>query len=85
MREYLTLLQAMERDLPGKRVEEFYFLARTVLVKDEAHLDRFRPGLRHGVQGLETLGEAVEPAAIPEEWLRKLAEKIPHPTKRRPT
>ena len=32
LREYLTLLQAMERDLAGKRVEEFYFLARTVLV-----------------------------------------------------
>jgi hypothetical protein len=31
----------MESDLADKRVEEFYFLARTVLVKDESNLDRF--------------------------------------------
>jgi uncharacterized protein with von Willebrand factor type A (vWA) domain len=75
LREYLTLLQAMESDLADKRVEEFYFLARTVLVKDESNLDRFDRVFASVFKGLETLGEAVEPAAIPEEWLRKLAEK----------
>ncbi|SOR27453.1 conserved protein of unknown function [Methylorubrum extorquens] len=75
LREYLTLLQAMESDLADKRVEEFYFLARTVLVKDESNLDRFDRVFASVFKGLETLAEAVEPAAIPEEWLRKLAEK----------
>ncbi|RZK82987.1 MAG: VWA domain-containing protein, partial [Methylobacterium sp.] len=75
LREYLILLGALERDLADKRVEEFYFLARTALVKDEAHLDRFDRVFGSVFKGLETVGEAVAPVAIPEEWLRKLAEK----------
>ncbi|TXN34448.1 VWA domain-containing protein [Methylobacterium sp. WL30] len=75
LREYLVLLGALERDLAEKRVEEFYFLARTALVKDEGHLDRFDRVFGSVFKGLETVGEAVAPTAIPEEWLRKLAEK----------
>ncbi len=75
LREYLVLLGALERDLPGKSVEEFYFLSRTALVKDEAHLDRFDRVFGTVFKGLETVGEAVEAVPIPEEWLRKLAEK----------
>jgi uncharacterized protein with von Willebrand factor type A (vWA) domain len=41
LREYLTLLDALDRDLAEKRVEEFYFLARACLVKDERNLDKF--------------------------------------------
>ena len=75
LREYLILLGALERDLADNRVEEFYFLARTALVKDEAHLDRFDRVFGSVFKGLETVGEAGAPVAIPEEWLRKLAEK----------
>jgi hypothetical protein len=75
LREHLTLLQALDGDLPGKRVEEFYFLARALLVKDERNLDRFDRVFGEVFKGLETVGEALEPAPIPEEWLRKLAEK----------
>ncbi len=75
LKEYLVLLGAMERDLPGKSVEEFYFLSRTALVKDEAHLDRFDRVFGSVFKGLETVGEAVDAVPIPEEWLRKLAEK----------
>ncbi|GEP10268.1 vWA domain-containing protein [Methylobacterium gnaphalii] len=75
LREHLTLVDALGRDLAGKRVEDFYVLARTALVKDERHLDRFDRVFGQVFKGLETVGEAVEPAAIPEEWLRKLAEK----------
>jgi uncharacterized protein with von Willebrand factor type A (vWA) domain len=75
LREYLVLLDALERDLAEKRVEEFYFLARTALVKDESHLDRFDRVFGTVFKGLESMGEAVAPAAIPEEWLRKLVEK----------
>ena len=41
LREYLTLIEAMEADLAGRRVEEFYYLSRTALVKDERNLDKF--------------------------------------------
>ncbi|GJD77297.1 vWA domain-containing protein [Methylobacterium gregans] len=75
LREYLTLLDALDRDLAEKRVEEFYFLARTALVKDEGHLDRFDQVFGQVFRGLESVGEAVAPSAIPEEWLRKLVEK----------
>ncbi len=56
-------------------MEEFYLLARTALVKDERNLDRFDRVFGTVFNGLETLGEAVEAGPIPEEWLRKLAEK----------
>jgi uncharacterized protein with von Willebrand factor type A (vWA) domain len=76
LREYLTLLEALDRDLAEKRVEDFYFLARTCLVKDERNLDKFDRVFGHVFKGLETLGQALETAEIPEEWLRKLAEKF---------
>ncbi|MGU3537031.1 vWA domain-containing protein [Methylobacterium sp. A54F] len=75
LREYLGLLGALEQDLAEKRVEEFYLLARTALVKDERNLDRFDRVFGQVFKGLETVGEATEAAAIPEEWLRKLTEK----------
>ena len=56
-------------------MEEFYLLARAALVKDERHLDRFDRVFGTVFKGIETLGEATESTAIPEEWLRKLAEK----------
>ncbi|MCJ2083676.1 vWA domain-containing protein [Methylobacterium sp. J-090] len=75
LREFLTLLEALHRDLADKRVEEFYLLARTALVKDERHLDRFDRVFGTVFKGLETVGEATDPSAIPEEWLRRIAEK----------
>ncbi|WP_018263656.1 vWA domain-containing protein [Methylobacterium sp. WSM2598] len=75
LREYLTLLDALDRDLAGQRVEEFYYLSRAALVKDERHLDKFDRVFGQVFKGIESLGEAVAPQGIPEEWLRRLAEK----------
>ena len=75
LREYLTLIHALEADLADKRVEEFYYLARACLVKDERNLDKFDRVFGHVFKGIETLAEAVERAEIPEEWLRKMAER----------
>ncbi len=75
LREYLALLEGVEADLAEHRVEDFYHLARCCLVKDERHLDRFDRVFGEVFKGLETLGQAVEEQAIPDEWLRKLAEK----------
>ena len=72
--EYLTLLEATEADLASKRVEDFYFLARTCLVKDETRVDKFDRVFAHVFQGLDTLPEAVE-AEVPTEWLVKLTER----------
>jgi len=73
LKEYLTLLEALKADLAEKRVEEFYYLARTTLVKDERHLDKFDRVFGHVFKGLELMDDAIE-AAIPEEWLRTVAE-----------
>jgi uncharacterized protein with von Willebrand factor type A (vWA) domain len=75
LREYLTLLEALDRDLADKRMEDFYFLARACLVKDERNLDKFDRVFAHVFKGVETLARALESAEIPEEWLRKLAER----------
>ena len=39
--EWLALLEAMKKGLAGQSVDDFYYLARTTLVKDESELDRF--------------------------------------------
>lgn len=73
--EYLTLMGAMKAGLAEYSVEDFYYLARATLVKDERHLDRFDRVFGECFKGLEK-AEGVNPREIPEEWLRKLAEKL---------
>jgi uncharacterized protein len=82
LREYLSLLEGVEAGLSSYQVDDFYYLARTALVKDEANLDKFDRVFGQVFKGLETLGEGVEPQPIPEEWLRKLAEKHLSPEER---
>src|SRR6202142_2755556 len=74
LREYLTLMQAMQADLASRRGEDFYYLSRATLVKDERNLDKFDRVFGHVFKGLELLSDAIE-AEIPAEWLKKLAEK----------
>src|SRR4029078_4666139 len=74
-REYLSLLEALDRDLADKSVEEFYYLSRTCLVKDERHFDKFDQVFAHVFKGIESMDRAVDETGIPEEWLRKLAER----------
>src|SRR5215472_296387 len=74
LREYLTLMEAMERRVAAFDIEEFYFLARASLVKDERHLDRFDRVFGHCFKGIEAL--AGPKAELPEAWLKKLAERF---------
>ncbi len=74
LREYLTLMEALTEDLADKKVEDFYYLSRACLVKDERNLDKFDKVFGHVFKGLDLMSDAVE-ADIPEEWLKKLAEK----------
>ena len=77
LREYLSLLEGMDAHLIDYDVEGFYYLARAAMVKDERHIDRFDQVFGHVFKGVEAVsGEAgVDVADIPEEWLRRLAEK----------
>ena len=73
LKEYLTLLEAIDAGIAQGRVEDFYYLARASLVKDERNLDRFDQVFGHVFKGLELTADAIE-AAIPEEWLRRMSE-----------
>jgi uncharacterized protein with von Willebrand factor type A (vWA) domain len=75
LREYLTLMEALDADLAEQTVENFYYLSRAALVKDERNLDKFDRVFGTVFKGLENLLEAMDKAEIPEEWLKKLAEK----------
>ncbi len=75
VREYLTLMEAMEAGLAEMRVDDFYHLARLCLVKDEKHIDRFDRVFARIFAGVVTLDEALE-REIPKEWLEKLAERF---------
>jgi uncharacterized protein with von Willebrand factor type A (vWA) domain len=76
--EHLALLAAMKAGVANYDVEDFYYLSRAALVKDERHLDRFDRVFAECFKGLEPPeGEAGSDMRreLPEEWLRKLAEK----------
>lgn len=77
LREHLTLLEALSAGLATHDVEAFYHLARAALVKDERHLDRFDRAFSAAFKGLETLtaADVLNALALPEDWLRKLAER----------
>ena len=74
-REYLTLMQGMERGLASTSVEDFYHLARACLIKDERNLDKFDLVFGATFKGLQSLADGPDVTSIPDEWLRKLAEK----------
>src|ERR1700688_4317276 len=74
LREYLTLIEAMEMDLADRRVESFYYLSRAALVKDESNIDKFDSVFGHVFKGLDLVEDALT-AEIPIEWLKKLTEK----------
>ncbi len=77
LREYLMLLQAMKAGLSCYDVDQFYYLARTCLVKDERNLDKFDQAFAKTFQGLENISfdDVMKAANVPQDWLEKLAEK----------
>ncbi|MGE0022735.1 MAG: VWA domain-containing protein [Hyphomicrobium sp.] len=72
LKEYLTLLEGLDANVAGRRVEDFYYLSRAALVKDERYLDRFDQVFGHVFRGLDLMGEAAT-AEIPEDWLRAVS------------
>ena len=72
-KEFLTLLEAVQAGLAGHSMEDFYFLARASLVKDESHFDRFDQAFGEYFKGIEAIpGLEVD---LPEEWLKAMMHK----------
>ncbi|MBO6865712.1 MAG: VWA domain-containing protein [Thalassococcus sp.] len=77
LREYLSFLEGLRAGLATYAPETFYYLARTAMVKDERHIDRFDRAFAHSFQGLEQISadQVLNAVDLPEDWLRKMAEK----------
>ena len=69
IKEFLTLLEALEKNLIGQSIDDFYFLARLAMVKDEAHYDKFDRAFGQYFKGIDGAFEAN--GAIPLDWLLK--------------
>jgi uncharacterized protein with von Willebrand factor type A (vWA) domain len=73
VKDWLALVHGLEANVAEYRVEDFYYLARTVLVKDESHYDRFDRVFAAYFKGVAAIPDALV-AAIPAEWLKRRAE-----------
>ncbi|MBC7138787.1 MAG: VWA domain-containing protein [Defluviimonas sp.] len=78
VREYLAFLEAMQTGLVTYDIDGFYYLARTVMVKDERHIDRFDRAFAEAFSGLQSVSadQVLEALDLPADWLEKLAEKL---------
>ncbi|WP_020177936.1 VWA domain-containing protein [Methylopila sp. M107] len=80
MREHLTFLDALSRDVAGRDLDGLHAVARVCLVKDERYFDRFDRVFGEMFQGVENLGQALgdgpEQAEIPPEWLARRLERL---------
>jgi uncharacterized protein len=80
VKEFLTLLEALQADVVGPTnpdacsMDDFYFLARTALVKDEKHFDKFDRAFAAYFKGVEMIADFTKP--IPADWLRQEMERI---------
>jgi len=75
IKEYLVLMEAMDKGLADYKVDDFYFLSRACLVKDERNIDKFDKVFGSVFKGLEYVAEGGT-AEIPEDWLKAMAEKF---------
>ena len=77
LREYLAFLEGMTAGLVTYDVTGFYYLARTCMVKDERHLDRFDRAFASTFAGLEAISpdQVLNAIDLPGDWLEKLAQK----------
>src|ERR1044072_7989950 len=76
-REFLTLLEALAARVVSLSLDDFYYLARTALIKDEAQFDRYDLAFAMYFKGVESIFDIR--VGIPEEWLRKEFERLLSP------
>lgn len=73
IKEFLILLEAMQKNVIGPSLDDFYYLSRTTLVKDEAHYDKFDKAFGQYFHGIDTIFE--KHPEIPLDWLQKRMER----------
>jgi uncharacterized protein with von Willebrand factor type A (vWA) domain len=80
VKEYLTLLEALQAGVVGPRnpeacsIDDFYYLARTTLVKDERHYDKFDRAFAAYFRGVEQIADFSK--EIPADWLRQTLQRL---------
>ena len=77
LREYLGFLEGVRAGLVTYDTEAFYYLARTIMVKDERNIDKFDRAFATSFAGLESISadQVLDAVDLPQDWLEKLAEK----------
>ena len=73
IKEFLILLEALDRQVIEPSLDEFYYLARTTLVKDEANFDKFDKAFGHYFHGAQALFDKAP--EIPLDWLMKRLQR----------
>ena len=78
LREYLSLLDCLDKNVISFKVENFYYLSRASLIKNEKHIDRFDLVFSKVFKGIEdiSLEDLLNKVDIPREWVKKLSEKL---------
>ena len=79
-RVFLTLLEALKADVISPSIDDFYFLSKATLVKDESKFDRYDFAFAEYFKGVSDLVDLK--TTIPEEWLKKIVEKMLTPEER---
>lgn len=75
-REYLTLLEALDKGVIEPDIGHFYSVSRAALVKDEKAFDKFDQVFAHVFKGVETLGDLFGENDIPDDWLKAMMQKL---------
>ena len=73
IKEFLVLLEAMQKNVIAPSLDDFYYLSRTTLVKDEAHFDKFDKAFGLYFRGIDAIFDKYP--EIPLEWLQKRMER----------
>ena len=77
VREYLTLLDCLDSNLIDSKIDDFYFIAKASLIKDERYFDRFDKIFSDIFKSHKNLYDALKPSLeIPENWINKSLERI---------
>ena len=78
LKEYLSLLDCLDKNVISFKVENFYYLSRASLIKNEKHIDRFDLVFSKVFKGIEdiSLEDLLNKVDIPKEWVKKLSEKL---------
>ena len=75
-REYLTLLEALDKGAIDPDIGHFYAVSRAALVKDEKAFDKFDQVFAHVFKGVEALGDLFGENEIPDDWLKAMMQKL---------